>query len=592
VREGFVKDLFNLLKLTRPHRTAYMVAVLALILGSATYLFIPAQFGRLIGSLHNVVAGHKDDTARQAVLVIAALLAFQALAGLLHGVLISWGSERIINDLRARFFGNLVNQRLDERPPQALGEIASAFSSDLALVQDGLSSTLLDFIRSIVVTLGSFIGLLTIHFQMTLIALAGVGSVAVVIALFIRKATRSVVSIQRYRAKVMALLLEAASNAYIIQAYGRTNYMTVRFRSWLDETFAHICRYMLLMACMNPVSLLVFAGVMAVLAMYGMQELMHSRLTVEQLVSYFTFAVILIASISQAGYLGGRLRQAGAILARHDQMLAPQPERTEFSPSRSLPADSFEARSLPVQRPYGFTLRNVAFAYPGKEVPAVSNLSFAIPPGKVTAIVGESGAGKSTVAALLCGVYQPQSGFIRMSGSDGAVTELRPVAAGQHIAMVAQEPFLFAGTVVENITFGRESITEDGARRAAIAARIHDFVLSLPEGYETRIDEAGRNLSRGQRQRLSIARALAGKPSVVILDEATASLDVVSERAIKAVIDDLRGSVTFVVIAHQGALLADVDHAVLLRCGEVVFEGDPAGFEGAKNDVMGGVLCS
>jgi ATP-binding cassette subfamily B protein len=586
-----VNDIINLLKLTRAHRAAYSVAVAGVIVVSGSYLVIPSQFGRLMASLHNVATGHQDAAARNSVLAIAGLLALQALGAFVHGFLVSSASEQIVNELRARFFRNLVSQRLDERPSKALGEIASGFSSDLSLVQDGLSTTLLDCTRDILVTLGSFAGLLVIHFKMTLIAVLGVGIVAAVIALFIRKATAAVLSIQQYRAKVLTLLLEGAANAYIIQAYAREHYMNARFMSWLDGMYARVRRYLLLVACMNPVCLVVFSGVMAVLAMYGVHELVSARLSVAQLVSYFTFAVIMIASISHLGYLIGRLRQAGAILAKHEQMLAEVladvDEDADEDVDERVASPEQPAGQAP-KRLCGFMLENVTFTYPGKEFPAISNVSLTILPGQVTAIVGESGAGKSTVAAMLCGVYQPQGGTIRRIERDGTHSDLPPMVTARELAIVPQEPFMFADTILENITFGRDEVTPEEARRAAVSARIHDFIMSLPDGYETRIEENGKNLSRGQRQRLAIARALAGRPRVVILDEATASLDVVSERAIKALIDDLRGSMTFVIIAHQGALLAGVDRLIVLRCGEIVFEGQPSVSEKA----MDGVLCS
>ena len=217
----------------------------------------------------------------------------------------------------------------------------------------------------------------------------------------------------------------------------------------------------------------------------------------------------------------------------------------------------------------------------------LSDLSFGIPAGKVTAIVGESGAGKSTVASIICGLYQPKEGWVEVLGADGEPTGLRPDVLGARIAIVPQEPFLFAGTILENITFGPNPSADAQAHQAAAAARIHDYILGLSGGYHAGIEEAGKNLSRGQRQRLAIARALAGNPSVIVMDEATASLDVVSERAIKAVIDDLRGSVTFVIIAHQGALLTGVDHCVALSRGTVRAEGTIA----ALSIDTGGVLC-
>jgi ATP-binding cassette subfamily B protein len=536
--------------------------------------------GALVAALQSVEAGKSGKAAVDAAMLGAAMLALNGIASLVYTFLTALTSERIVNQLRARFFSSLVSQRLDEHPPKALGQVASEFASDLSLVQDGLSTTLIDCIRHSLVTIGAFVALFLINFKMTLLALVGVGGVAAVILLFIRWSTKSIMAIQQWRAKVMSLLLEAASNAYIIQAYGRAGYMSSRFNSRLNEMYSRVWRQMLMMACMNPVCLVLFAAVMTGLGLYGMQQLREAHLTIAMLISYFTFAALMVASMSQVGYLGGRLRQAGAILAKHQRMLA--------APAIAPPAKQqiATARKADVPREaFGFEVSNVSFTYPGKDAPAVSDVSFCVPPGMVTAIVGESGSGKSTMAAMLCGLYQPQYGTIRLL--EAADAEMDPSMMSSQIAMVPQEPFLFAGTILENITFGRDNITEAQAQRAADAARIHDFITTLPEGYNTRLDEAGKNLSRGQRQRIAIARALVGKPSVIIMDEATASLDVVSERAIKAVIDDLRGRVTFVIIAHQGALLSNVDYCVVLRCGTVQSKGRPA----ALAVEAGGVLC-
>jgi ATP-binding cassette subfamily B protein len=572
-----VKELTALLKLTRAHTGTYFTATVALIVGSVAFLFIPSQLGRLVASLQPIANGGSAADAANAVFLCAGLLALHGLASLVYTFLVSLVSEQIVNDLRQRFFCNLLGQRLDKQPPKALGVVASEFSSDLSLVQNGLSTTLTECIRHGLVTLGATAALFLIHFKMTLVALVGIGCVAGVVILFIRRATASMLSVQRYRGKVMALLLEGAANAYIIQAYGRTGWMSDRFAVYLKETFGRIWRQLLLMAAMNPVCLAVFAVVMAALGMYGMQELRSAHLSLAQLISYFTFAALMVASVSQVGHLTTRLRQAGALVSKHEHMLAePATPAATCQPAPALPSS--------IRRPYGFAVNNVSFSYPGKESPAVSHASFAIPAGKITAIVGESGSGKSTVAAMLCGLYEPQRGSIQLLDRDGVLVHAGE--AEKQIAIVPQEPFLFAGTVYENISFGREEISATDARSAATAARIHDFITSLPAGYETQLEEAGRNLSRGQRQRIAIARALAGRPSVMILDEATASLDVVSERAINALIHDLRGSVTFIIIAHQGALLSDVDHRVVLRSGEVISEGQPSESEAAVSEVL------
>jgi len=578
-----MKDLLRLLRLTRGHREIYAVAAVALAVGSLAFLFVPPLLGRFLAALPDAAAGRSGRHISYAM-GIAAMLILNGAASLVYTFLVSWVAERIVNELRSGFFRNLVNQRLDERPPKALGQVASEFASDLSLVQDGLSVTLTECIRHALVTVGAFVALFWIDLKLTVLAVIGVGGVAAAAIVLIHRMTASIVAIQQCRGKVMTLLLEAAANAYIIQAYGRGSYMSTRFRSWLNEMFTRVRRQMLLMACINPVCLALFSGVMAGLAIYGTGQLRGGRLTIPMLISYFTFVALLVASVSQVGYLTGRLRQAGAMLAKHEHMLSSASVVPAGEP-RGAFREPIGCDAL--REPYGFALRGVAFAYPGTDSAVVSDLSFDIPAGKVTAIVGESGAGKSTVASLICGLYRPKQGWVEVLGADGAPTGLRPEELGARIAIVPQEPFLFAGTILENITFGRESINEAQAQQAAAAARIHDYILGLPGGYYAGIEEAGKNLSRGQRQRLAIARALAGNPSVIVMDEATASLDVVSERAIKAVVDDLRGSVTFIIIAHQGAMLSGVDHCIALSRGTLQPEGTVA----AVPIEAGGLLC-
>jgi ATP-binding cassette, subfamily B, bacterial len=366
-------------------------------------------------------------------------------------------------------------------------------------------------------------------------------------------------------------LLEGASNIYIVQAYKRVPYLSKRFDQGLNEMFKRVRAFFFLTSSMSPMSLLVFAIVMIAVTFYGMRELRTDNITVEQLVAYFSYAIGLVASTSQVGYLGGRLRQASVVLAKHGAML--------ISSDTPRTTEATRVQHPMHTKPYGFAAQNITFTYPDRSVQVLTDVSFNFKPGVINAIIGESGAGKSTLAALLCGLYRPQSGSIYLTTRDGIKMDTTPSDVSQEIAFVPQEPFLFGASVLENITFGREGISEARVRQVAMAARIHDFIMALPNGYRTVLQEGARDLSRGQRQRISIARALAGDPSVIVLDEATSSLDVISESVIKTLMEDLRGSVTFVVIAHRGALLSGVDHVIALHLGQVSFEGPPRGID-------------
>jgi ATP-binding cassette, subfamily B, bacterial len=561
-----MKERFVFWRLIRSQQTSYILASLALLAGTATVLFVPRFLGRVVNSFHLLEAGKTAPEARNALYIIVGLLLVDAVATVAYAFLAAIASEKIVNELRARFYRNMLAQPLDEQSPKHLGEIASEFSSDLSLIQDGLSGTLLNFVRYALTVLGCLGALLYIDLELTLLAFAGIAVLGTFIVLMIRHANKAIMSIQRYRAKVIGLLLEGAANVTIVQAYNRVDYLSGRFNDGLRELFKRVRLFLLLVASISPVSLVLFASVMSVVAYYGMRALQTDDMTVDQLVSYFSYAIVLVMSGSQVGYLAGRLRQSSIMLTKHEGMLAGTAPLavTESAPTRQEPAGE----------PYGFLAENVTFAYPGKAAAALTDVTFSLLPGRVNAVVGESGAGKSTLAALLCGLYRPKSGAIRLT-QNGTATSASPIDVRQEIALVPQEPFLFAASLFENITFGREWISEADVRQAAMSARIHDFIMTLADGYSTVLQEGGKDLSRGQRQRISIARALAGRPSIMILDEATASLDVVSEQSIKALIDDLRGRVTFVIIAHQGALLANVDRVVILDRGEVAFEGAP-----------------
>lgn len=564
-----MKDLLNLLELTRNQLRTYCIAVIALTLGTGTILFVPPLLGRVVNSFQLLAAGRDASTVRNALFLIAGLISLDALATVAYTFLVALASERIINELRARFFRNLLSQPLDERSPKRLGQIASEFASDLALIQDGFSGTLLNFLRYGLFTLGGLCALLYIDLKLTLVAFLGVGAFGGLIIFFIKKANKAILSIQQYRAKVISLLLEGAANVSIVQAYARIGYLSRRFNEGLDEMFRRVRAFLLVTSGISPVSLMLFSLVMTAVAFYGIRELRTDNITVEQLVAYFSYAIVLVMSASQVGYLGGRLRQASLMLAKHEAMLA-------CAEAPDTARESTNAPRIAHAKPYGFIIQNVTFSYPGKQSPALANVSLTLTPGRVNAIIGESGAGKSTLAALLCGLYRPQLGAVRLTMHDGTPMDAAPGDFSQEIALVPQETFLFGASITENITFGREGISDAQVRQAAMAARIHDFIMTLPDGYRTVIQESGKDLSRGQRQRISIARALAGNPNVMILDEATASLDAISENAIKALIEDLRGRVTFVVIAHRGALLANVDRLIALHLGEVFFEGHPS----------------
>lgn len=567
-----------LYQLIKSHSVVYGTVFITVVVATACYLLLPLQLGKFFDALSAVSKGGNGSGAVRAISLSGALLALNAVVNLVQGTLIQFTSEKIINHLRARFFSHILRQPLGGGERRPLGRIASEFNSDLGIVQDGISAKFVDFFRNVIFTVGALVAVFYIDFRMTLFSLVAILLVAGVVLAFMKAVTKAILAVQEQRAELVSVLIESASNAYVIQAFGRIHFMESRFGEQLQLTFRRIRKHALLSGAMNPICLLVFASVAVVAVAYGVEELRLGRMRVASLVSYFTYALMLMSSVTQVSFLGGQLRQAGSVLLKHEALLQPLPDlRPELQVSSG------------VEGSVGLQVHGVTFSYAGSEGPALRNVSFTIPPRMVTGISGESGSGKTTLAGVIAGLIQPQTGSVEVQ-LDGVSV---PLAKRLNLmAIVPQEPFLFRGTFYENITFGREGISSEDVTQAARAARIHDFILQRPGGYEARVEEAGGNLSRGQRQRIAIARALAGGPSLLLLDEATSSLDLASERAIRAIVEELKGRITIVVISHQGELLKTLDRRIVLDRGEVTYEGvdDPLPESAALSESVSSVL--
>ncbi|MBO0724799.1 MAG: ABC transporter ATP-binding protein, partial [Blastocatellia bacterium] len=259
--------------LMRPHSGVYGAAMALLIAATACYLFLPIQVGKFLDSLHAVSVGGSGAGALRAIIIASALLILNGILNLAQSLLITFTSEKIINGLRARFFSHVMRQSLDESLLRPLGQIASEFSSDLSLIQDGISVKVIDFLRNAIFTVGALAAIFYIDFRMTLFALAAVILVAGVMLAFMRSATKAIISVQQQRAKLVSVLVESASNAYVIQAFGRIEFMEGRFAQELRRTFERIRKHALLMAAMSPVSLIVFSCLMVGAIAFGVEEL-------------------------------------------------------------------------------------------------------------------------------------------------------------------------------------------------------------------------------------------------------------------------------------------------------------------------------
>lgn len=580
-------------KLIRGYGQLYVIAFLLLAMATGMFLLLPQKLGEFIELVSLAPSEIDLDSIQRLGVQIAIIALAQAVLSSGYTFTINKAAEKIGNDLRNRFFKNLLVRSWANDGEDQAGSTATQFVSDLSLIQGGLGDTLLSFFRHSLFTVGALTLMFVINPYMAGITLASAAAVAAVCTLFILAANRVMARMQLERASIVALLVESVTNKYAIQAFQVSDYFEDRFQSRVKSSYRVISRYYAITALVNPVAMVVFIAAAFVVIYSGIREISAGNLSVGDLVSFISYVLILIAAIVQAGVTWGKIQLSHKMWDKHAALLAPPesvPETDIEAINQATPnLNLFEYRDTQsngadecgdIVPPIGLRFENVEFAYPSSSAATLRGSSFSIPAGKTTVLFGVSGAGKSTIAALLIGLIAPSRGQILDFG-EGQIARL-----DDSIAIVPQKPFLFAGTIEENIVFGREGYSINDIRRAAKMAQIDTHIQSLDDGYDSWVSEGGQNLSRGQQQRIALARALIARPRFLILDEATASMDVASEKALKKTLGKLSGSVTVLIIAHQGDLISNADHLVLLADGKAIYEGAPEGARGVKDAPM------
>ena len=549
-----------LLPRLRPHGRALWLAGVCLVLSAAVGLAFP----RIVQYLLD--AAFISGNARALDRIAIGLLVLFAIQGVLNAAqvyLLSATGERVVATLRQDLFAHLVRLSPGFFTERRTGELISRLSADVAMLQSVMSHQVSEFARQALFLVGGIAMLTLTHPRLTATTLAVVPIVVGAAWLFGRRLRKASTGVQDRVAEATASAEEAFSQIRTVQGFTREGLESDRYHAHLvDVVTAAIKRARIRGAFFGVITFFSFGGIVAVLWQGG-RLVLGGALTPGALVSFLLYAITVAAAVGALASLFGSYQDAVGAAKRVFELLGERPTVAEPEHPKRLPRAQSRRADVRIER--------VSFRYAPEHPEALHDVSLRIAPGETVALVGPSGAGKTTVAALLPRFWDVSAGRILVEGIDVrdlALEELRGA-----IGIVPQEPTLFSGTVRENIAYARPDAPEAEIVAAARAAHAAEFIDRLPQGFDTRVGERGVKLSGGQRQRLAIARVFLKDPAIVILDEATSSLDSESERLVGEAMEELLRGRSTLIIAHRLSTVRRADRVVVLDHGRVVEEG-------------------
>jgi subfamily B ATP-binding cassette protein MsbA len=527
-----------------------VASLLALTYPQVIRLLIDAAFTR-----------HDSQRLNRLAVLLVCLFALQAIFSFLRTYLLSYTGERIVADVRTRLYDHLVYLPVSFFAGRRVGELTSRLASDVSVIQTVTTGSVTELLRQSLVLTGSVAIIAITNTRLTLVMLAIVPVVVLSAHFYGRWVRRMSTRVQDSLADANSVLEETLSAIRIVQSFVRESYEKTRYRGRIDQALRLAVQRS--MASGGFVALIIFVvyGGIATVLWLGSRMVLSGRMTAGELIAFVLYTFVVGAGVGGMSELYGQFQQAIGATRRVFELLDTVPEIADPPNPVSLPEVTGHVK-----------LDNVHFTYPDdRGVQVIHGISIEALPGQVIALVGPSGSGKSTLVSLIPRFFDVTSGSISIDRCN--VRRLSLARLRHAIGMVPQETTLFGGTIAENITYGKLDATTSEIEAAAQAANAHEFIISFPDAYKTIVGERGVKLSGGQRQRIAIARALLKNPAILILDEATSSLDSESEGLIQEALVTLMQGRTSFVIAHRLSTVRRADKIVVMDQGRVVEVG-------------------
>ena len=555
----------------RQYRLQWILAISFVFVAAGATLALPIAFRQLIDTGLTSQAIHREFIH---LLVIALVL---ALGTALRFYFMSWLGERVVADMRERVFKNVLRQSPSYFETLQSGEVLSRLTSDTTLIQTLVGTSISLALRSAVMAIGG-IGMMLATSPWLAGMMVGLLLFTVLpLWAFGRRVRKMSRASQDKVADASAIAGEILSAMPTVQAFVREPYEQKRYRAAVELAFAVAKERIKVRSMLTALAITLAFSVIVFVLWVGALQVGSGQITIGQLTQFVLYAALVSGSIGALSEVWGDLQRASGATERLVELIQAKPaiafDHHGIDDSANRLKQQMEViGALADTQTEAIQFADVSFSYPSRPTfLALDHLNLTIPKGQSYALVGPSGAGKSTIFSLLLRFYEPQNGTITIFGR---ALEQWPIDELRHlIAIVPQEPLIFANSALENIRYGRLNATDDEVIAAAKMAYADEFISALPEGYHSFLGERGVRLSGGQKQRISIARAILKNPFILLLDEATASLDAESERAVQKALNALLPGKTALIIAHRLATVLRADRIIVIDEGRIVEQG-------------------
>ncbi|MBI1841513.1 MAG: ATP-binding cassette domain-containing protein [Verrucomicrobia bacterium] len=572
-----LRQAMELFRYLRPYRARFLAALAALFLASLLSLAFPYLAGSIVDAASTQLqGGGAAGGVDRAALLLIAVLAIQSGLAFFHVLSFASVGQRGLVDLRRETYARLISLPMTFFAQRRVGELASRLSSDLIQIEDTLITILPQFLRQSTLLIGGIALIAVTSLKLTAIMLSSLPVLVVVAVVFGRRTRRISREAQDRLADTATVVEETLQGIVNVKAFGNEHYELNRYHEGLRRFLTATLRGSRLRAAFIAFIIFALFGSIVLVLWSGARLLQRGEIRFGDLTRFILYTVFVAGAMGQFAELYSQLQKAVGATQRVRELLRETGEVDATTAAVSVDAG---------QRSRGeVAFENVHFTYPAREgVEVLHGVSLSAAPGRKIAIVGPSGAGKSTLISLLLRLYDPSSGRILIDGRDARDYPLAMLRS--QMSMVPQEVLLFGGSIAENIDYGKPGASLDEIKRAARQANADEFVQSFPQGYDTLVGDRGIRLSGGQRQRIAIARALLKNPAILILDEATSSLDSHSEQLIQEALETLMEGRTSFIIAHRLATVRHADRIIVLSGGRVAESGTHAELEAIEDGV-------